>query len=131
VALAGLVLLIVVPPPEELRAPMGILLIQFPGAVEVTLTDTVHEPAVVPDEAGTVPLLKDMVEEPAAAVTLPPQVLEATDTTLMLAGILSVQEALVNAKLFRWKTVISRRDVPPEGMDLGTNVLFISAGTDI
>lgn len=131
VALAGLVLLMVVPPPVEFSAPTGIVLIQFPAVVEVTLTDTVHEPGVVPDWAGTVPPLRDMVDTPAAAVTLPPQVFEATLTTLMFAGILSVQEALVSGNPFGLKMVTVRRDVPPDGIDLGVKFLLISAGSEI
>jgi len=96
VALAGLVLLIVVPPPVELRAPIGIVLIKFPGVVEVTLTDTVQEPGVDPDWAGTVPPLKDMVVVPATAVAVPPQLFAVRPTTLIPAGKLSVHEALVN-----------------------------------
>jgi len=96
VALDGLVLLIRVPPPVESSAPTGIVLMKFPGVVEVTLTDTVHLPGVAPDWAGTVPPLKDIVDEPAAAVTVPPQVFDATSTTLISEGILSVQDALVN-----------------------------------
>ena len=75
VALAGLVLLMVVPPPVELRAPTGIVLIKLPGVVEVTLTDTVHDPGVDPDWAGTVPPLNDKEVAPGTAVTVPPQVL--------------------------------------------------------
>jgi hypothetical protein len=132
VALAGLVLLMFIPPgPLDLRAPMGIVLIQFPGVVEVTLTVTVHEPGVVPVWAGTVPPLNDTVDEPAAAVTLPPQVFEPTLTTLMLAGILSVQEALVSGNPFGLKMVTRSTDVPPDEIDLGVNVLFISAGSEI
>jgi len=96
VALAGLVLLIVVPPPLELKAPMGIVLILAPGTEEVTLTDTVHEPGVDPVWAGTVPPLKEIVVEPAAAVTVPPQVLVLTPTIVIPAGKLSVQLAFVN-----------------------------------
>ena len=96
VALAGLVLLIFVPPPVELKAPIGIVLIFAPGTEEVTLTDTVHDPGVDPVWAGTVPPLKEMVVDPAAAVTDPPQVLPLRPTMVMPAGKLSVQLALAN-----------------------------------
>jgi len=96
VALAGLVLLMFVPPPVELKAPTGIVLILVPAVVEVTLTDTVHDPGVDPDWAGTVPPLKEMVVEPAAAVTVPPQVFVVKPTTVIPAGKLSVHEALVS-----------------------------------
>lgn len=85
-----------VPPPVELKAPTGMVLIRVPAVVEVTLTDTVHDPGVDPDWAGTVPPLKDMVVEPAAAVTLPPQELATTPTTVIPLGKLSVQAALVS-----------------------------------
>ena len=75
VALAGVVLVMFVPPPVEVRAPAGIVLMRFPAVVEVTLIDTVHDPGVAPDWAGTVPPLKDKVVEPGAALTEPPQVL--------------------------------------------------------
>jgi len=75
VALAGLVLLIFVPPPVALRAPIGIVLIKLPAVNEVTLIDTVQDPAVDPIWAGTVPPLKDKVVDPGTAVTVPPQVL--------------------------------------------------------
>jgi len=96
VALAGLVLLMDVPPPVELKAPTGIVLILVPAVVDVTLTDTVHDPGVDPDWAGTVPPLKDMLVEPAGAVTVPPQVFDVTPTTVIPVGKLSVHEALVS-----------------------------------
>jgi hypothetical protein len=50
VALAGVVLVMFMPPgPLAFNLPAGIVLIQFPGVVEVTLTDTVQDPGVVPD----------------------------------------------------------------------------------
>ena len=48
VALAGVVLVIDTPPPVELNAPTGIVLIRFPGVDEVTSIPTVHSPGVVP-----------------------------------------------------------------------------------
>jgi len=77
VALAGVLLLIVSPPPEDVSAPAGIVLIRFPGVVEVTSTDTLHEPGVTPFWAGTVPSLNEKVVPPGTAVTEPPQVLDA------------------------------------------------------
>jgi hypothetical protein len=96
VALAGLVLLMFVPPPVELKAPTGMVLIRVPAVADVTLTDTVHDPGVDPDWAGTVPPLKEMVVEPAAAVTVPPQVFAVRPTIVIPAGKLSVQAAFVN-----------------------------------
>ena len=76
VALAGLVLLMGMPPgPVELSAPTEIVLIKLPGVVEVTLTDTVHDPGVDPDWAGTVPPLNDKEVATGTAVTVPLQVL--------------------------------------------------------
>ena len=75
VALAGLVFVMLVPSPVALSAPAGIRLIKLPEANEVTLTDTVQDPAVDPTCAGTVPPLNDIVVEPELAVTVPPQVL--------------------------------------------------------
>jgi|SRR5687767_9475815 hypothetical protein len=73
VALAGLVFVIVVPSPVEVNAPAGMVLIRFPGVVEVTLIETVHDPGVIPSWAGTVAPFTEKVVEPAAAVTEPPQ----------------------------------------------------------
>ena len=131
VALAGLVLLMEVPPPVELNAPMGIVLILVPGAVEVTSTDTVHDPGVDPDWAGTVPPLKEMVLEPAGAFTVPPQEFPDTLTMVIPAGKLSVHAALVNWNPFGLKIVTRRREVAPAAMVIGVNVLLISAGREI
>ncbi len=100
VALAGVVLLMFVPPPVELNAPAGIVLIKFPTVLEVTLIETVHDPGVAPDCAGTVPPDKDKVVPPAAALTEPPQVLvNPTGLAIVKPGWtpikLSVQAALV------------------------------------
>jgi hypothetical protein len=73
VALAGPVLVIVVPCPVEVSAPAGIVLIRFPAVLEVTSIETVHDPGVIPSWAGTVAPFTDKVVEPAAAVTEPPQ----------------------------------------------------------
>ena len=73
VALAGVVLVIVPPLPVEVNAPAGIVLIRFPDVVEVTSTETVHEPGVVPAWAGTAPPLTDKEVAPAVACTVPPQ----------------------------------------------------------
>lgn len=77
VALAGVVLVMMPPAPEEVSAPAGIVLIRFPGVVEVTFTDTVHEPGVTPLWAGTVPPLNEKVVPPGTAATEPPQVFES------------------------------------------------------
>jgi len=131
VALAGLVLLMDVPPPVELKAPIGMVLILAPGVVAVTLTDTVHDPGVDPDWAGTVPPLKDMVVEPAGAVTVPPQVFAVTPTTVIPAGKLSVHAALVSTNEFGLKMVTRRREVAPAAMLIGEKVLLISAGKNM
>lgn len=73
VALAGLVLVMLLPSPLEVNAPAGMVLIRFPAVVEVTLIDTVHDPGVIPVWAGTVPPLNEKLVEPATAVTEPPQ----------------------------------------------------------
>lgn len=101
VALAGVVLEMVVPPPVEVNAPAGIVLMMFPGVVDVTLMDTVQDPGVTPDWAGTVPPLKDNVVEPATAVTVPPHVLVkptglAMDRPGCIPIKLSIQEAFVS-----------------------------------
>ena len=75
VALAGAVLVMRPALPEEVSAPAGMVLIRFPGVVEVTSTDTVHDPGTIPTWAGTVPPLKDNVVPPDAVVIVPPQVL--------------------------------------------------------
>lgn len=73
VALAGLVLVILVPSPLEVSAPAGRVLIRFPARIEVTWMETVHDPGAMPTWAGTVPPLNENLVEPAAAVTEPPQ----------------------------------------------------------
>jgi hypothetical protein len=75
VALAGVVLEMITPPPVELNAPAGMVLIRFPVVLEVTSIETVHDPGVDPDCAGTVPPLSDKVVPPAGALAEPPQVL--------------------------------------------------------
>jgi len=76
VALAGVVLVTFTPPPVDVNSPAGIVLILFPVLVDVTLTDTVHEPGFAPTWAGTVPPLKDKVIPPAVALTVPLQELD-------------------------------------------------------
>jgi hypothetical protein len=131
VALAGLVLLMFVPPPVELRAPTEMVLIKLPGVTEVTLTETVHDPGVEPDCAGTVPPLNVM--EVLVVETFPPHV------SLMPAGLatlrpcctptkLSVQDALVSINILGLKMVMLRTDISPAKMEIGVNFLLISAG---
>lgn len=105
VALAGVVFVIETPPPVELNALAGIVLIRLPMVVEVTLIPTVHSPGVMPTCGGTVPPLRDNVVDPGTAVTLPPQVLEtfagfAIDNPGCTPTKLSVQEALLSGKEF-------------------------------
>ena len=73
VALAGLVLVMLELSPVEVNAPAGMVLIRFPAVLEVTLSETVHEPGVIPSWAGTVPPLNERLVAPATAVTEPPQ----------------------------------------------------------
>jgi hypothetical protein len=101
VALAGVVFVIVTPPPVELNALAGMVLIKFPRVFEVTLIPTVHSPGVAPTCAGTEPPLIDKVVVPGTAVTVPPQVLDmlagfATDKPGCTPTKLSVQAALLN-----------------------------------
>jgi hypothetical protein len=101
VALAGVVLLMRTPPPVELNASAGMVLMRFPGVLEVTLIDTVQEPGVAADCAGTVPPVKDNVVPPAGAPTEPPQVLvKPTGLAILKPGWtaikLSLQEALLS-----------------------------------
>lgn len=131
VALAGLVLLIVVPPPVELSAPTGMVLIKLPVVKEVRLTSTVQDPAVDPTWAGTVPPVKVMVV--VVVETVPPQVLVtpaglATRRPGWTPTRLSVQVAFVRAKVLGLKTVMLRTDVSPARMAIGVNFLLISAG---
>lgn len=105
VALAGVVFVIETPPPVELSALAGIVLIWLPKVVEVTLIPTVQSPGVIPTCAGTVPPLKDNVVVPGTAVTLPPQEFEmfagfAIDNPGCTPTKLSVQEALLSGNEF-------------------------------
>lgn len=136
VALAGVVLLIFVPPPVDDNSPAGIVLMRLPVRVEVTLTDIVHDPGVDPDCAGTVPPVKDKVALPSVALTEPPQLLvKPAGVAMTRPGWtptkLSVQEALVSENPFGLKTVTLKRDVPPAGIEIGEKLLFISAGREI
>ncbi|HLF90604.1 MAG TPA: hypothetical protein VI451_16785 [Anaerolineales bacterium] len=97
--------------------------------------DTVHEPGVVPTCAGTVPPLNDKVVPPETAVTVPPQLLlEFTGFAIEIPGWtptkLSVQEALVSWNPFGLNMVTRRRATPPDAIDIGVKLLFISAGKD-
>ena len=74
VALAGAVLVMRPALPEDVSAPAGMVLIRFPAVVEVTSTDTVHDPGITPACAGTVPPLNANVVPPGTAVIVPPQV---------------------------------------------------------
>jgi hypothetical protein len=105
VALAGVVLVIDTPPPVELNALAGIVLILFPAVVDVTAIPTVHSPGVTPTCGGTVPPLSEKVVDPGAAVTLPPQEFEilaglAIDNPGWTPTKLSVQEELFNENEF-------------------------------
>jgi hypothetical protein len=104
--------------------------------MEVTLIDTVHDPGVVPDCAGTVPPLRDKVVPPAGALTVPPQVLvKPAGLAMVRPGWtpikLSSQEALVKSNRLGLKMVTLRREVPPAGIEIGEKLLLISAGRDI
>lgn len=136
VALAGVVLLMVVPPPVEDNSPAGIVLIRFPGVEDVTLTETVQRPGVVPTWGGTVPPLRARVVPPATAVTVPPQeFVTPAGLAIVRPGWtptkLSVHAALVRANPLGLKTVTLNRDVPPAAIEIGEKLLFISAGRDI
>jgi hypothetical protein len=48
VALAGVVFVIAIPAPVEDSPPAGIVLMKFRAITELTLTETVHDPGVVP-----------------------------------------------------------------------------------
>jgi len=105
VALAGVVFVMETPPPVELNALAGIVLIKLPTVVEVTSIPTVHSPGVIPTCAGTVPPLSDNVVVPGAAVTAPPHVLDifagfAIDNPGCTPTKLSVHEALVSENEF-------------------------------
>lgn len=133
VALAGVVFVMVPPPPVPVSPPAGMVLIRFPGVTDVTSMETVHEPGVTPTCGGTVPPDKDIVVPPGAAATLLPQV----DTRFIGLAIkipgctptrLSVQAAFSSWNRFGLKIVILRRDTCPGVMEIGENSLLISAG---
>jgi hypothetical protein len=112
------------------------VLIKFPLVDEVTLTDTVQRPGVVPTWAGTVPPLRENDVAPEVAVTVPPQLLVSpTELAMLRPGWtlirLSVQAAFVSAKPLGLNIVTLRRDVPPVAIEIGEKLLFISAGSDI
>jgi hypothetical protein len=135
VALAGVVLVIVTPPPVESNALVGIVLIRLPEVDAVTSIPTVHSPGVIPLCAGTIPPLRANVVDPGTAVILPPQVLEtfagfAIDNPGCTPTRLSVQEALVSGNEFGLYIVTLRRDMPPDEIAIGVKLLLISAGND-
>jgi hypothetical protein len=72
-----------------------------------------------------------MMDEPAAAVTVPPQLFETRPTIVNSGGRLSVQEAFVKSKEFGLKILMRSREVPPMSIDGGVNCLLISAGREI
>jgi hypothetical protein len=136
VALAGVVFVMLTPPPVELNAPAGMVLMRLPVVVAVILIDTVHEPGVGPDCAGTVPPLSDTVVPPAAALTEPPQELVTPTGLAMIRpgwtrSKSSSQEAFVSGKPLGLKMVTLKREVPPAGIEIGEKLLLISAGREI
>ena len=48
VALAGVVFVIVPPPPVPVSPPAGMVLIKFPETMDVTSRETVQDPGVIP-----------------------------------------------------------------------------------
>jgi hypothetical protein len=101
-AVAGLALVTVPPPPLAVKLLIVLVTVMVVALTPVILTVTVHEPGVEPVWAGTVPPAKEMVDVPATAVTVPPQLLTIVGllATVIGTGKLSVQEALVKAKAF-------------------------------
>ena len=95
--------------------------------------DTVHDPGVLPDWAGTVPPLNEKEVVPATAVTEVPQVVVKPTGLAMESpeGKVSVHEAFVSGNAFGLKMVTLRRDTAPAAIDIGEKLLFISAGKDI
>src|SRR5215208_2787204 len=101
VALAGLMFETFIPLRSlEVNVPAGILFVNVPGFGAVTFTVTIHEPGADPILAGIVPPFSVIVDVPADAVTVPPQVFPVTFTTLNPVGISSLSEALVKANSF-------------------------------
>ena len=105
VALAGVVFVILPPPPVAVSPPAGIVLIKLPGVVEVTSIETVQEPGVTPLWAATVPPVNDNEVPPAGAITVPPQVLvRLTGFAIEMPGWipirLSAHAAFVSWKVF-------------------------------
>jgi hypothetical protein len=128
-------LVIVVPPPVEDKARAGIVLMMFPGIVEVTLIDTVHDPGAEPVCAGTVPPLKEKDVAPTPAFTKPPQLfVMPTGSAMVRPGCTpfkaSVHDAFVSGNGLGLKTETLRRDIPPDGMEIGEKLLLISAGKE-
>ena len=78
-------------PPEVCTAPIGIVLTYEPIAAAVTLTEIVQDPTgmVLPDA-------REMADEPLAAVTTPPHVVEMAGVaaTTTPAGKVSVKIAV-------------------------------------
>jgi hypothetical protein len=75
VALAGVVFVMVPPPPVPVNVPAGMVFIRLPEVIEVTSIETVHEPGTTPTCGGTVPPLNEKEALPAGAITMPSQVL--------------------------------------------------------
>jgi hypothetical protein len=135
VALAGVVFVIETFPPVELNSFAGMVLIRFPGVVDVTSIPTVHCPGVIPTCWGTVPPFNASVVVPGLAVMLPLHVLEtlageAINNPGCTPTRSSIQEALSNWNEFGLYIVTSRRDIPPDGIAIGVKLLLISAGKD-
>ena len=77
------------------------------------------------------PPLNEMLFEPAGAFTVPPHEFPDTPTTVIPAGKLSVQAALVSWNAFGLKIVMRRSEVAPAAIVIGVKVLLISAGREI
>lgn len=125
VALAGVALVTVTPPPVACKFPAGIVLIKLPVRVAVTWTVTVQDPGVPPEAAGIVPPLNDSVADPGFAVTGPAHVVDTLGGfAITIPGWtpakLSVQRTLVKSNSgFGLKTVTVNVDVPPRPMEKG------------
>lgn len=103
VALDGVVFVIEAPPPVELKAFAGIVLIRLPRVVEVTSIVTVQSPGTALTCAGTVPPLRDSVVVPGTAVTLPPHELVTFAGFAMASPGWTPTKLSVQEALFSWK----------------------------
>jgi hypothetical protein len=97
------------------KALAGIVLIEFPCAIVVILTEMLHWPSVVPTLRPTVPPDKEKEFVPGLAVIIPPQLLTtlAGFAIAIPVGKLSVTAAFVNSVVLELYSTTVKVELSP------------------